>query len=127
MLILSALAVGWSGAALAQVAPPVAAAPAVPPPVAAVLPAAPERMINRPATPAGDSLTLYAEPTEASRHLRISKWRQLYVRSQVDSTWCRALYGGTQFYVRRDAVTLLPPGAPAGKAPARKNPAPKRR
>jgi hypothetical protein len=85
-----------------------------------------ERPVNRPATPAGDSLRLYNEPRDDSRGLRISKFRQLYIRSVVDSTWYRALYGGTQFYVKRDAVTLQAAAAGA-KAGVKAAPKPKRR
>ncbi len=97
------------------------AAPATETPVAA----GPERMINRQATPAGDELLLFAEPTETSKSLKISHWRQLFVRSLVDSTWCRALYGGTQFYVRRADINLLAPNTAATgrpKAPAKSKP-----
>lgn len=112
--LLFAFGLAYQG--LAQ-APDIAAAS--PPAALPQFPASPERVINRQATPVGDSLLLYTEPTETSQKLRISHWRQLYVRSAVDSIWCRALYGGAQFYVRRTDVTLLAPSGP-GTAGAKK-------
>ena len=87
--------------------------------VVAAAPDASERAVNRQATPTGAELLLYADTLETSRSIRISSSRQLFVRSEVTPRWYRALYGGTQFFVRRADVALLEPAGP-GRAGARK-------
>ncbi len=82
----------------------------------------PERNISRQATPAGSELLLYPEPNEAGKPLRISSHRQLFIRSQLDSTWYRALYGGAQFYVKRNDVSLLAPSGAGTRGKAMKKP-----
>jgi hypothetical protein len=106
----------FAGQAQTSSAAPESTAPSI----VAVAPSnGPERNIGRQATPAGSELLLYPEPAETGKPLRISAHRQLYIRSQIDSTWYRALYGGTQFYVKRNDVSLLTPSGPGtrGKAP----------
>jgi hypothetical protein len=83
-----------------------------------------EKLVNRQATPVGNELLLYADTLVTSRTLRISAYRQLFVRSEIGHDWYRALYGGTQFFIKRQDVALLEPTGP-GKAGAKK--APKRK
>ncbi|MBC7448820.1 MAG: hypothetical protein H7330_12255 [Hymenobacteraceae bacterium] len=120
-LLLITLTLGLAKNVAAQTpdsaSPPIPTDPTL---AAAPQPLGVERNINRQATPIGTELLLYAEPAETSRTLRISAHRQLFVRSLLDSTWYRALYGGTQFYVKRTDVTLLAPAAPTPAARSKK-------
>ncbi len=79
-----------------------------------------ERRIDRQANPVESSgLLLYADTLVTSRSLRISPNRQLYIRSEIGKDWYRALYGGSQFFVKRTDVALLDAARPskAGTAP----------
>ena len=112
-LLTGVLTFGLASGAAAQ-APATVAAVTVSAGPATALPAAPaEREINQMAKPVGDGLSLYTEPNASSKPIRISAWRQIKVRTIVDSTWCRALYLGGQFYAKRADIQLIAPGTPA--------------
>lgn len=94
------------------VAPP---APAAEASALAFVPA--ERKVNQLAKPASrHGLLLYTETNEASKPIHISAWRQIKVRSIVDSTWCRAVFGGSYFYAKRADISAAQPCPGPGEA-----------
>ncbi len=70
-------------------------------------PTSAEVSVNRHASPTGSELLLFADTVTTSRSMRITHSKQLFIRSEVNSHWYRAVYGGTQFFVRRTDVALI--------------------
>ncbi len=115
-LALIAAATAHGAAAQATESIAVVSPPAV---VISAPPATGERAVSRQANPVGHGLLLYADTVETSRSLSISRFRQLFIRSEVNPRWYRAVYGGTQFFVRQADVALLDPSGP-GQAGTRR-------